>query len=399
MDRTALLLILLTLSLLFTFALSQKPTLTILGARKFSLSAGLLHLEPLSDPAHILLYLDYASGQPSPVHHYEGTLFDRPVKAAWTAEPTTANKLGMPQSAVASIRADGQRLFVSVLSDEKVRGPGAEELSPDLDFVRSHETLGRSRIVYRIKPGKKAEIRLTREVEVKLDQGTQDEHFVAGIKAYERKVNGEGFHRTVETNITFVSKHPLTNCRLYAVEPVLESHFVETDFLADIEGCEHWINEDANIELPSSVASQYFLRFAFPLRNGSVHTRFFSFVVLPDGTYNLHYAFPYHFRYQPVDSQAYRSVEVLNPELYLSCKCDTYVDKTEDELETLIKRHVLGGTKAVRIRYGQKQTTWKGKMPVAQEGDKRLVAVVTLLITLAAVVCLSKVAIQKAIKG
>ena len=209
-------------------------------------------------------------------------------------------------------------------------------------------------------------------------------------------VDGTEFHRSVDTNVTFYSAKSLQGCTLHAIEPVLEYHFVETDFLTAIQGCQYWINAPSDIELPSSVASQYLLSFSFNV-TGNTNTNEFYSLNISNGLYSLRYNF-LSFRYQPVGVENYASVEVLNPAFYVNSPNEAQDKHYKENGDMLIAKNLLNSENAMRIMYKAKQNIWKGEMPIAEEADKVVVAVATLAVTVFSVACIALILTRKHIK-
>eukprot|EP01022_Parablepharisma_sp_SALTPOND_P033327 TRINITY_DN88491_c0_g1_i1.p1 TRINITY_DN88491_c0_g1~~TRINITY_DN88491_c0_g1_i1.p1 ORF type:complete len:450 (-),score=36.30 TRINITY_DN88491_c0_g1_i1:54-1316(-) len=386
---------------------AEKSVLFIYGIKKFTHSEQILTLYPTTLSSPIFLELkdpptDVADI--SAIHYYEGTVFDKPVKAMWFYKQNTdalSKSAKFLPKAAATINTVDQKVFSLYVSS---KGYNTSHYEGDLKLLYNHTVefqkgIGRTLRYELVKtPTKdKIELKLPEELsqaEIKAVE-IADISPIA-IRSYNRTVEGTGFHRSVKTSFTFFYPSSVQNCKLFAIEPVLEYHFVETDFLAEIPGCKYWINDASDIELPSSVASQYLLSFEFPLKNGTVHNKFYSFESTLDG-YKLKYAFPYHFRYQPVGVNPYEPVEVLNPLFYLAC--DKEISNTENSFEDLLRKYVLNATKANPLKYEKTEETWKGEIPTALQEERKFVAIMTLVVTLGSVVCLLYFLIKKLIQS
>ncbi len=404
-------------ALLLYLSCLNAQMVTIHGARKFSVASDSLVLQPAGKTEEMFIdfvepYVTKSGAAAFPANMYEGTLFERPTRAVWfnrsegdlAATPAT---FGLASSA-ASIHSGDTQIFLSVLPNEDREGNVIDPFrhrrgfrGPDLDFIFafSHAPTKSLTVRYRVTAHASADeqvrVQLGKSEGLKFELGIVEcGRSLQHISSYKRTVLRDGFHRSVETNMTIVTDRPLSGCTLHAVEPVLEQHFVETDLLDDIPGCKHWISAPSDIELPSSLASQYLLRFDMPARSGRVYSRFYTFENRSSTSYNVIYAFPYHFRYLSVGRAPFESVEVLNPVLYLSCPGDSNKGDLADPLDALLRESVVGSPAAARLSYVAE--TWRGKVPIAQHKDKSTVVVVTALATLLSMICIVTIAIKKA---
>eukprot|EP00831_Metopus_contortus_P026960 TRINITY_DN22798_c0_g1_i3.p1 TRINITY_DN22798_c0_g1~~TRINITY_DN22798_c0_g1_i3.p1 ORF type:complete len:266 (-),score=40.35 TRINITY_DN22798_c0_g1_i3:130-927(-) len=200
------------------------------------------------------------------------------------------------------------------------------------------------------------------------------------IQEIQRKLIGEGFHRRLETNLT-ISGLPSFDpkmCNIYAIEFISEYLFVENDFLNELPGVDFWTNEETDIELPSSKASQYLLRFKFQLNKNNMH--YSSQYDSSKGVLKIQYYFPIHFRYQSVGFTEFSEVPLFHPHLFVDCGIETNVmDNTL--IQQIKKTQNALPTNVIEILYHSSLTNFvlKDKMPIGQHKDKPLVLYLSLI--------------------
>lgn len=333
-----------------------------------------------------------AANDESSVHYFEGRLFEKPIKAMWFRNSNTNAPLKEIHAA-ASIVSAPDNTTLSLYIDSIKTWP-----SDRLSLVYNHTILTpkglfqklRYEVPYTNKSSKSIEFRLPFE-EAHQYGITKGKKKASGpaITEFNRTIEGSGAHRSILTTF-HVSANSLNGCKLSAIEPVLEQHFVEIDFLNDIAGCKYWINENCNIELPSAHVPQYLMVFHF---DELLSSEFYTMERTSNG-YRVQYKFPYHFRYQPAGVNKYEPVEILNPLIYLSCNG---IDESLDDLEATLLKYVVRREKGVYVKYARTPKIWKGEVPTGLLEDKQVVAALTIVLTVLAVVVIILVAFGKSV--
>eukprot|EP00826_Nyctotherus_ovalis_P056884 TRINITY_DN7760_c0_g1_i9.p1 TRINITY_DN7760_c0_g1~~TRINITY_DN7760_c0_g1_i9.p1 ORF type:complete len:399 (+),score=25.22 TRINITY_DN7760_c0_g1_i9:138-1334(+) len=326
----------------------------------------------------------------SSIHYFEGKIFEKPTKVIWFHNSNANAPLKEIDKAASIIYASDNATF-SLYIDSVKTWP-----SNRLSLVYNHTMLTpkglfqklRYEVPYTNASSKIIEVQLPFEEahQYSITKGKRKTSSPV-ITEYNRTIEGSGAHRSIVTNF-HVSAKSLNNCKLSAVEPILEQHFVEIDFLNDIVGCKYWINENCNIELPSAHVPQYLMVFYF---DELLSSEFYTMERTGDG-YRVQYKFPYHFRYQPAGVNKYEPVEILNPLVYLSC--DETNEKLDD-LEAILLKYVVRKEKGINVKYAQTPKIWRGEVPTGLLKDKQVVAALTIVLTVVAVAVILLVAFGK----
>lgn len=378
------------LCLLFLEIVIGQP-LTIYGVNNPSISKGVLKATAEGTDVPIILEftnITTSAFDSSSVNYFEGKLFDKPTKATWFQKDNTKASLKEMDKAVILDTSD--HLTFAIYIDSRKTWP-----SNVVNLVYNYTVFTAGKVFktlrYEIPYKKTIEITLPPEI-THLSTVVVGKKTLSATKIteYKRRIEGSGAHREVITTMQISADKSLDKCKLFTIEPVLEYHFIEIDFLDEITGCKYWINKNCNIELPSGHALQYLLVFHF--ENLTTTNEFYS-AVKTDKKYRVEYKFPYHFRYQPAGVNEYENVEVLNPLVYLSCN----KEHTNVGIEEMILKHVIKDDKAVNLRYAQPPEIWKDKVPTGLLKDKAIVGPLTLAIAILAVLAIIYVANGKVI--
>jgi len=367
-------------------------SLTVYGVSNPSISNGVLKADADDVSIPIILELTNITSsvhRTSSIDYFEGKLFEKPTKAIWFHRDNKKASLRDIHKSAAVINTSDNITLALYIDSRKIWPLNETSL------VYNH-TVSTANGIYktlRYQVPYKKNIKVTLPPEIAhLSTVLKKERNVirANITKYNRTIEGLGAHRKVITTMQISADKDLNNCKLYTLEPVLEHHFVEIDFLDEIAGCKYWINKNCNIELPSAYVPQYLLAFRFD--DMETDNEFYS-ATKKGNEYRVKYKYPYHFRYQSAGNNEYEPVEVLNPLVYLSCN-----KKYENnDIEGILLKHIFGTSNAISAIHTKIPKIWKGEVPTGLLKDRPIVGTLTILITVSAALVIISIASRKTI--